>query len=224
MERQVKERLVGAAVLVAAAIILVPEMLSGPEKPASVSGAENPAGSVKTYSIDLQQPAGPMASVTAEPPPVSEETPTASSAERDAASSADDESTAEPFQAPVAAENPESAKPNTPSVVEQPAEKRPPAAVPPATEKTIDKAVEKKPASSSGGWAIQVGSFTTQEKAKSVSQGLEKRGFSTFVRTATVNGKVWYRVRVGPMAERSAAESMLAKVKASQPSASVVPQ
>jgi DedD protein len=32
VERIVKERLVGAAVLMAAAIILIPEMLSGPDR------------------------------------------------------------------------------------------------------------------------------------------------------------------------------------------------
>ena len=57
MERKVKERLVGAAVLMAAAVILIPEMLSGPDRE---SHAEQPAQSrsdapIKTYTIDLSQ-------------------------------------------------------------------------------------------------------------------------------------------------------------------------
>ena len=57
VERHVKERLVGAAVLIAAAIILIPEMLSGPDRDAR-SEATGPSGAggetpLKTYTIDL---------------------------------------------------------------------------------------------------------------------------------------------------------------------------
>ncbi len=57
MERVVKERLVGAAVLMAAAVILIPEMLSGPDRnsesePAAQARSDAP---IKTYTIDLSQ-------------------------------------------------------------------------------------------------------------------------------------------------------------------------
>ena len=59
VERAVKERLVGAAVLMAAAIILIPEMLSGPDReaaePAATPSGETP---IKTYTIDLNQAPG----------------------------------------------------------------------------------------------------------------------------------------------------------------------
>ena len=65
MERIVKERLVGAAVLMAAAVILIPEMLSGPDRtsesePAAQARSDAP---IKTYTIDLSQ------SPTAQPTP-----------------------------------------------------------------------------------------------------------------------------------------------------------
>ena len=79
MERIVKERLVGAAVLMAAAIILIPEMLSGPDRepqaqPPAQSRSDAP---IKTYTIDLshssEQP--PAAVVENRAPPPEEPAP-----------------------------------------------------------------------------------------------------------------------------------------------------
>ena len=66
MERPVKERLIGAAVLMAAAVILIPEMLSGPgrdsaAKPAQTaesSGEGSGEAAIKTYTIDLSKAPG----------------------------------------------------------------------------------------------------------------------------------------------------------------------
>jgi len=68
VERVVKERLIGAAVLMAAAVILVPEMLTGQkraETPEQQSEAQfaavhegRPDAPIKTYTIDLKQPSG----------------------------------------------------------------------------------------------------------------------------------------------------------------------
>jgi DedD protein len=72
VERQVKERLIGAAVLVAAAVILIPELLSGPQQ-SSNAPAPTRAGeaSMKTYTIELNRsPDAPTAAVeTPAPPP-----------------------------------------------------------------------------------------------------------------------------------------------------------
>src|SRR5262245_37975825 len=57
VDRHLKERLVGAAVLVAAAIILIPEMLTGPHDAASPATPEKAApDGLKTYTIDLNAP------------------------------------------------------------------------------------------------------------------------------------------------------------------------
>jgi DedD protein len=83
VERPVKERLVGAAVLMAAAVILIPEMLSGPDRGSSEKSPEAGEGAVKTYTIDLSQSPGvttaatsPQATDNRAPPP--EETPSSS--------------------------------------------------------------------------------------------------------------------------------------------------
>jgi len=81
VERIVKERLVGAAVLMAAAIILIPEMLSGPDRgsraePAAQSRNDAP---IKTYTIDLSQSpsAQPAPAVVENRAPPPEESPVA---------------------------------------------------------------------------------------------------------------------------------------------------
>ena len=64
MERPVKERLIGAAVLVAAAVILIPEMLSGPQhaergqeiSPGHHATEGHSEPPLKTYTIDLSKP------------------------------------------------------------------------------------------------------------------------------------------------------------------------
>lgn len=205
MERHLKERLIGATVLVAATIILVPEMLSGPGEARRASPV---AESVKTYSVDLK-PATAPALPPVQPP--------------------NGEATTE-----LAAEPP-------PAVVpEIPAQEQPPVPAPEPLPPTSETApAEAQPAgeaasqpeavpvpsptpAASGAWAIQVGSFSTKAKATTVARDLERQGFPSFVRATTLGGKTLYRVRVGPLAERSAAETMLAKVRARSSGAAIV--
>ena len=54
METRVKERLIGAVILVALIVALVPEILSGPHQASDTgSSAEQ---SVRTYTVDLEAP------------------------------------------------------------------------------------------------------------------------------------------------------------------------
>src|SRR5688572_5172504 len=63
VERRVQERLVGAAVLMAAAIILIPEMLSGPRRgERAVTGQPSSDAPLKTYTIDLNRSPGAASS------------------------------------------------------------------------------------------------------------------------------------------------------------------
>jgi DedD protein len=75
VERPLQERLVGAAVLIAMAIIVIPELLSGPGADRADAVGRDRAGEValKTYTIDLSNPGGTMVSAApADPPPLSE--------------------------------------------------------------------------------------------------------------------------------------------------------
>ena len=52
MDRRVKERLIGAAILVALVVLLVPEFLTGPHNSNAVPPAPGPDPSTRTYWVD----------------------------------------------------------------------------------------------------------------------------------------------------------------------------
>src|SRR5262245_47794441 len=55
MDTRVKERLIGAVVLIGIIVAFVPEMLSGPRPPGPAAAPAEKA--LRTYTIDLQPPA-----------------------------------------------------------------------------------------------------------------------------------------------------------------------
>jgi DedD protein len=80
MDRHLKERLVGAAVLVLVAVLFVPELLSGPPQPrvaaqvVAVSDVPtSTAASLRTYTVNLDHPASqvPLTDASALPSPQS---------------------------------------------------------------------------------------------------------------------------------------------------------
>ncbi|MEM7027689.1 MAG: SPOR domain-containing protein [Pseudomonadota bacterium] len=62
-------------------------------------------------------------------------------------------------------------------------------------------------------WIVQLGSFSSQENAEKLNKDLRKTGFAAFVEPIKNNGKVVYRVRVGPELLKADAEKMLASIK-----------
>ena len=206
MERVVKERLVGAAVLMAAAIILIPEMLSGPDRD-SESEAAAPARSaapIKTYTIDLSQSptAQPTPSVVdnrAPPPEAPAPSPAAAQpAEQTSGAqpAGDDQAKPEPPQQTVAA---------APVVVEQPT-------APPART-TPSPLASNAPAPTSGRWAVQIGSYSREATAERIAKQLRDQGQRAFVMPVKSGGATLYRVRIGPMKDRASAEAALRDVK-----------
>src|SRR5260370_40679148 len=97
MDRRVKERLVGATILVVLIVLIVPELLSGPKArvpPVQPPSAAGPAEAVRNVTVDLATskatPAGnpPAANTAASAPlPAGSPTPTGAAASRDAARS-----------------------------------------------------------------------------------------------------------------------------------------
>ena len=55
------------------------------------------------------------------------------------------------------------------------------------------------------GWAVQVGSYPEASEADGRLADLQADGHEAFVVAALVDGKTWYRVRVGPFDERAEA-------------------
>jgi DedD protein len=253
VERPVKERLIGAAVLMAAAIILIPEMLSGPSrKPEGgqagtvVSGEGVAEGSIKTYTIDLSQsatqppkamPTEPLADNRLPPQEVVPPAEMAAPVEQSAAK-AFPESQATP---PVVAATPKSEPKSEPRVqpreetpprqaATQPARREAPAAPNPQPEakKTESRTVASAPAAPTSqvpagkGWAVQLGSYSSEATAQRLMKEWRAKGQNAFVMPVTTGGKTLYRVRIGPSADRAGAEAVLKLVKPSIPSAAVV--
>ena len=218
VERQLKERLIGAAVLVAIAVILVPEMFSGPRSHSEsvVESTSASSGQIKTYQIELQSAhSGVTASVASVQEPAAQprdETPAAD--ERNGVEVA---SASSSLSYAVVATPPRAAASS--SVANEPAPK--PVAKPrpePAVETPNKPAVINKP---EGEWVVQIGSFGAEDKARQIVAKLKGQGHPAYLGKVTVAGKTLYRVRIGAMPSRAAADAALQKIKPSYPEASV---
>lgn len=212
MERQFKERLIGAAVLVAAAVVMVPEIFSGPgSRPEHLAGeGATLPGQLQTYRIDLQpvQPMAPRTEPAVEAPadrPQDESSVlTSDKTEPGTAASRSDIAAVQGSQA-------------VPSVGGADTPAKPTSSKP----EVAGAAPVSRPAS--GDWVVQIGSFSAREKAQQIADGLKAEGHPALVTPVKIGGKTLYRVRVGTMTERSAADSTLRKLQAAYPGASVVP-
>jgi DedD protein len=200
MDRRVKERLVGASILVVLIVLVAPELLSGPPPGPPLKPSVSAPEPVRNVVVDLA--AGQA------PEPVSEpadtETHGASEAHGvsethgDAASAAAEPAQAPPRQAPAPVE---------PAPVERAAPVET-AATPPISAATATKTPAGR------GWAVQLGSFASHANADKLSRQLKTHGFPVYVLPGGSGSSVRYRVRVGPMADRGAATQAASKLKA----------
>jgi DedD protein len=219
MERRVKERLVGATILVVLIVLIVPELLSGPAT--APVGTKLPLGApepVRNVTVDLAtaKPPVPEPAMTPAPAPGPQGTPSAGAAgaQADAGESAaagatsagagttgDAGTTGGAGATNDAGTVPGGAVPSTPleSAV-------------PAPTKPADAAVSKA-AASDHGWAVQLGSFASRSNADKLVRQVKGQGFSVFVLSSGSGAAARYRVRVGPLADRGAAAQAAAKLK-----------
>src|SRR5688572_4414896 len=163
MDQGMKERLVGAAVLVAIAVWLVPWVLDGPE-----GGVETPGSSLQLPSAEEPMPmrtqtlrlgdAPESAAETVTPPAV---TPPATTTPVESSETAT-ERTAEAREQPEVA-----AEPAPTRVAEARPETTAPAAVPPTPAPTSPA---KPPAAATGDWTVQLGSFSEEANARRLAQ------------------------------------------------------
>jgi DedD protein len=105
----------------------------------------------------------------------------------------------------------------------------PAAASAPAVESAAPSAPTRKlesPAAaptSTRDWAVQLGSFANRGNAENLVHKLKAQGFQVYDSAIGVGHAQRFRVRVGPLSDRAAADRTLAKLKALGHSASVVP-
>jgi DedD protein len=217
VERVVKERLVGAAVLMAAAVILIPEMLSGPDRnsesePAAQTRSDAP---IKTYTIDLSQSpsAQPTPSVVDNRAPPPEEPAVPANAPPT------EQPTEQPTE-PLSGAQPADADQAKPEAPQQAAAVTPAAAAPVVEQPTAAPARTTPPplasnssTPTSGRWAVQVGSYAREATAERLAKQLRDQGQRAFVMPVKSGGATLYRVRIGPMKDRASAEAALRDVK-----------
>ena len=186
-----KQRLIGAVVLIALAVIFVPMLLDG-------SGRKESA--VVEAELSLAPPKFNFESELPDPKQL------------DSLPAAETKSEPQAVAAPV--DKPEPVKPAPPQPVEQPA---PPKAKPPAEPKVPEATASKiTPNPSLSGWAVQVAAFEEKGKALALQKKLVAGDFAAFTEKYEKQGKVLYRVRVGPELERENADRLRAKIEKDQ--------
>lgn len=175
-----KERLLGAAVLVLLAVLIIPVLLDGPQPSGEVSrnlelpAPQSPAG--RTHVIEVQPgeaPVQPAAAATS-PAPAAEQSPSAP---------------------PPADESPTA-----------PADSIAPAATATSPADAVQDEIQ--------GWAVQVGSFSSETNARRLAGLLQASDYRAFVVRNVVDGRVMYRVRVGPEPDRERAAVLAERLEA----------
>jgi Flp pilus assembly secretin CpaC len=83
----------------------------------------------------------------------------------------------------------------------------------PEIQKPVNPKIESKPARQ---WAIQVASMDRKQDAEALASTLRTKGYDAYVVTGDVSGKVWHRVRVGPLATYAGAAELQKTLKVSE--------
>jgi DedD protein len=190
MDRRVKERLIGASILVALVVLVVPELLSGP-KPNAAPAPTLPAAApepLRNVTVDL---------ATSKAPANAEVEPAAS------------QGAAAPDSASTAASTAASAA-NSPDAHAAAG----PSAKAAATRTAAVESAALSPTSVGlRSWSVQLGSFASRANADNLTRQVKGQGFAVFVLPGGSGTSVRYRVRVGPFADRESAERTAAKLK-----------
>ena len=187
MERALKERIIGAVVLVVFVVLVVPIFLDGPpgEEEIVTERVLLPGqDETRTQTVVLDRD-------RTEPVP----TGTSNEAPDEVA-----EKPAETLAQPAAAEpEPSRAAPQRQDPDPEPAQPKPAAQTPPAS-------------STTGMWAVQLGSFSNKDNAEKLAADLRKQGYAAFLSQLDTDSGTLHRVRIGPQKDRDAAEAMAARL------------
>ncbi|WP_165869098.1 SPOR domain-containing protein [Thiogranum longum] len=183
-----KQRLVGAIVLVALGVIFIPMLLEGPNRTLVPEMDKIPEPETLAPELPLE-PFPPLR----EPVPASRAILT------------------EPAGAKVAQQS----SPPTQAVEEPVPAPEPAVIVPPAPVAAPAKPLPiEKPVTEplKGSWVVQVVSLSSESNALALRDKLRKGGFATQVEQVRVDGKARYRVRVGPFLDRAEADRVRKQV------------
>lgn len=184
MDRALKERVIGAIVLVVVAVLVVPVFLDGPASDVEVissivtlPGQNGQESVIQTVVLNRDR---------TEPVPSSAPVPVATK--------------------PKPAQN-------------APAATREAATVSPNDDTKAAPTAE----STTGMWAVQLGSFSNQENAERLAADLRRQGYAAFLSRLVTGSGALHRVRIGPQKDRESAEAVAAQLAKSGHSGQVVP-
>lgn len=82
-----------------------------------------------------------------------------------------------------------------------------------ATDQKSDAPAKAAPAHRAGGWAVQIGAYSSHTDALKLRDRLRAAGFDGFVDDVMSDGKKLWRVRVGPQTQRDEAVHVGMQVK-----------
>ena len=215
MDRALKERIIGAIVLVVFAVLVVPVFLDGPPSGNAVISERVPLPGqdeqpVKVIVLDRDRtepvPSGAGSPVVT----VEEENETGAGSATDSASDAEPEPAVDPGP-----EQPEPALERVAVSQPQPAQADP--------EPRETPRIQRSAGSATGMWAVQLGSFSSAENANRLAADLRQKGFAAFLSKTESAGKELHRVRIGPQKDKPAAEAMASRLKDAGHTGQVVP-
>lgn len=196
-----KQRLIGATVLIALAVIFVPMFLDGaghreqsmqidiPPEPEFEFEKRLPPlseiGSESFDSIDVQEPVSSEPGSPHLPPEV--------------------------VKAPAAVESDASEK--APSIARS---SPPPPPPPPKAQAKPEAKTAPSPRTIHHGWVVQVGSFKLRSNAQALGDKLKAAGYRVIEERGGTRSIPVYRVKVGPVEKRDRASVLLAKLRKEQ--------
>lgn len=186
MEQRLKERLVGAAVLVAIAVIFIPIIFNDTPETTSISGTNIPEKPETDFSSRII----PMVETSQEKSTSSGTTGISTADEDHLENLAQDDTnvTQEPVVEKLPSENDD-------------------------VKSTADKVDKLNADVGLSAWIVQLGSFSSEENAQSLKVKLREAGYPAFVEPINKSGQSSYRVRVGPEIKRSDAELLLQQLQ-----------
>ena len=194
MERALKERIIGAAVLVLVVVLVVPVFLDGPPGGDEIVSERVPLpgqAEQKTQTVVLDRDrTDPVPAATGSAPA--------------------HEQKQEPSPKPLVRQaEPEPVKPEPVKPDPEPGRRR---------WKNL-----RATTSTTGMWAVQLGSFGDQANAERLAADLRKQGFAAFLSQLSTSSGQLHRVRIGPQKDRDSAEAMAARLQKAGHKGKVVP-
>ncbi len=211
-----RQRLIGAVVLIALAVIFVPMFLAGPVERTRVD-------------VPLEVPQRPSAEPTeALPPPDLLDAPNPGESLADTPEPVEQPVPKADLPAPERSPDPAVAADDAPSPVAEPDDAPSPAAPDHETATTdagSDPAngadAESAPAGEAApdddlelsAWAVQVGAFSSQDNAIALRERLREQGLPAYVDRVRDSGRPMHRVRLGPVASRDEAATLAAQAQ-----------